>query len=248
VSPKSAKRVRIGACAFLAASLTLAAAGEPLASPQFTTAFQQTYFSKTPRSSSALRTLITWSDPGEPDGKPKAVKRFVLRFHPGTVLDTSALVACKALDTDVQRVGLHACPARSRLGGGSTEGIAGGGIAFKTVVTLFNARGHIIVLVQVDGRTLTNFRDDVKNGTIHVNAKIPAGISLTKLDIAIPVHSRKVGKKRRVYARTPATCPASGSWTTTATFIYVDGSEQQLTSDSPCAAGSSRHGREIPVG
>ena len=95
------------------------------------------------------------------------------------------------MDTDVQRVGLHACPARSRLGGGSTEGIAGGGIPFKTVVTLFNARGHIIVLVQVDGRTLTNFRDEVKNGTIHVNAKIPAGISLTKLDIAIPAHSRK---------------------------------------------------------
>ena len=104
----------------------------------------------------------------------------------------------------------------------------------KTIVTLFNARGHIIVLVQVDGRTLTNFRDEVKHGTIHVNAKIPAGISLTKLDIAIPAHSRKVGKKRRVYARTPATCPASGSWTTTATFIYVDGSEQQLRSDSPC--------------
>jgi hypothetical protein len=81
----------------------------------------------------------------------------------------------------------------------------------------------------------------VKNGTIFVNARIPAGISLTKLDVTIPAHSRKVRKKRRVYARTPATRPASGSWTTTATFIYVDGFQQQLTSDSPCASASIRH-------
>jgi hypothetical protein len=217
--------------------MTLATAGQPLASPQFKPAFQQTLLSKTPRSSTGLRTSISWSDPGEPNGKPKAVKSFVLKFHPGTVFDTSALVACKASDSKVQRAGLRACPARSKLGGGSTEAIAGAGIAFKTVVTFFNARGHIIVLVQVNGRTLTNFRDEVKNGTIFVNAQIPAGISLTKLDLTIPPHSRKVRKKRRVYARTPATCPASGSWTTTATFTYVDGSEQELTSDSPCASG-----------
>jgi hypothetical protein len=216
---------------------TLAVAAEPLASPQFTTIFKQTYLSKTPRSSSGLRTLITWTDPGEPNGKPKAVKRFILKFHPGTAFDTSALVVCKAPDSKVQRAGLHACPPRSKLGGGSTEAIAGSGIAFKTVVTFFNARGHIIVLVQVNGRTLTNFRDQVKkNGTIHVNTRIPAGIALTKLDVTIPAHSRRIKKKRRVYMRTPRTCPKSGSWTTTATFVYVDGSEQQVTSDSPCVA------------
>jgi hypothetical protein len=248
VSAKSAKPVRIGAGAFLAATLTLAAAGEPLASPQFTVAFQQTYFSKAPGSSTALRTELTWSDPGELNGKPKPLKRFVLKFQPGTVFDTSALVACKASDSAVQRAGLRACPARSKLGGGSTEGIAGEGIRFKTAVTLFNVRGHIIVLVQVNGRTLTNFRDKVKNGTIHVNARIPAGIALTKLDITIPAHSRKVRKKRRVYTRTPRTCPSSGNWTTKATLIYADGSVQQLTSDSPCTANASRRGREIPSG
>jgi hypothetical protein len=76
----------------------------------------------------------------------------------------------------------------------------------------------------------------VKDGTIHVNARIPAGIALTKLDLTIPGHSRKIGKKRRAYMRTPRTCPNSGSWTTIATFIYVDGSRQQLSSDSPCVA------------
>jgi hypothetical protein len=213
---------------------TLVAAAEPFASPQFTVTFTQTYLSKTPRSSSGLRTLITWSDPGEPNGKPKAVKSFVLKFHPGTAFDTSALVACRASDTKVQRQGLYACPRRSKLGGGSTEAITGGGTPFKTVVTFFNARGHIIVLVQVNGRTLINFRDQVKNGTIHVNARIPTGIALTKLDVTIPAHSRRIKKKRRVYMRTPRTCPTSGSWTTTATFAYVDGSQQQVTSDSPC--------------
>lgn len=218
---------------------TLALAAEPVASPQFTATFTQTYLSKTPRSSSGLRTLITWSDPGEPNGKPKAVKRFVLKFHPGTAFDTSALVVCRASDIKVQRAGLHACPRRSKLGGGSTEAITGGGTPFKTVVTFFNGRAQIIVLVQVNGRTLINFRDRVKNGTIHVNARIPAGIALTKLDVTIPPHSRRIKKRRRVYMRTPRTCPKGGSWTTTATFVYVDGSQQQVTSDAPCVAGIS---------
>lgn len=218
---------------------TLAVATEPLASPQFSATFTQTYLSKAPRSSSGLRTLITWSDPGEPNGKPKAAKSFILKFHPGTAFDTSALVVCKASDIKVQRLGLHSCPRRSKLGGGSTEAITGGGTPFKTVVTFFNARGQIIVLVQVNGRTLTNFRDQVKNGTIHVNTRIPTGIALTKLDVTIPAHSRRIKKKRRVYMRTPRTCPTGGSWTTTATLVYVDGSQQQVTSDTPCVAAQS---------
>lgn len=219
----------------LGIAIALAAvAGDSLASPQFTATLQETYLSKAPHSSSGQRTLITWSDPGEPGGKPKAIKRFVLQFHRGTRFDTSALPACKASDLTVQREGLHACPARTRLGGGHTEAIASGGFAFTTDVTFFNARGHIIVLVQVDGRTLTNFRDTVRDGTIHVNTKIPGGVSLTKLDVTIPARSRKIKRKRHTYMRTPATCPASGSWTTNATLVYVDGSEQRVTSDTPC--------------
>jgi hypothetical protein len=193
-----------------------------------------TYLSKAPRSSSGLRTLITWADPGEPNQKPKAIKNFRFRFHPGTRFDTSALPACRADDAAVRRLGLRACPSASKLGTGSTEAIAGAGIPVKTVVTLFNARKQIIVLVQTAGRTLTEFRDDVRGRTLTVNAVIPAGIALTKLDITIPAHARRRGGRKRVYMRTPPSCPASGTWTTEARLNYVDGSTQTLTSSTPC--------------
>jgi hypothetical protein len=197
-----------------------------------------TYLSKKPRSSSGLRTLITWADPGAPNQKPKAVKSFRFRFHPGSSLDTSALPACRADDAAVRRLGPRACPSASKLGSGGTEAIAGAAIPVKTVVTLFNARKQIIVLVQTAGRTLTEFRDDVRGRTLTVNAVIPAGIALTKLDLTIPAHARKRRKRRRVYFMTPPRCPAAGVWTTQASLNYVDGSTQTLTSSTPCRVSS----------
>jgi hypothetical protein len=209
-----------------------------LASPQFAAAARVTYLTQKPGTSSGLRTVITWSDPGEPNGKPKAVKNFSFKFHAGTKFDTSALGICKASDAAVRRVGRRACATASKLGSGSTEAIAGPGIRFTTVVTLFNAAKQIIVLVQVGGRTITEFRDDVKGRTLTVNAAIPSGISLTKLDIRFPAHSRHRGKKRRIYMKTPGSCPASGMWTTQIGLNYVDGSTQALTSASPCSPRS----------
>jgi hypothetical protein len=222
----------------VAAAVALLLAGDALGSPQFAATFQMTYLSKKPRSSSGLRTLITWADPGEPNQKPKAIKSFRFEFHPGTRFDTSALRACRADDGAVRRLGSRACPSASKLGSGSTEAIAGAGIPVKTVVTLFNARRQIIVLVQTGGRTLTEFRDDVHGRTLAVNAVIPAGIALTKLDISIPAHSRRHGKRKRAYMRTPSRCPATGAWTTEARLNYVDGSTQTLTSSTPCRASS----------
>src|SRR5207244_6992778 len=65
-------------------------------------------------------------------------------------LDTRALPACKASDSKMLRLGPRACPSATKLGSGSTQAIAGPSIAFQTVVTLFNARKQIIVLVQVN--------------------------------------------------------------------------------------------------
>jgi hypothetical protein len=222
----------------VAAAVALLLAGDALGSPQFAATFQMTYLSKKPRSSSGLRTLITWADPGEPNQKPKAIKSFRFEFHPGTRFDTSALRACRADDGAVRRLGSRACPSASKLGSGSTEAIAGAGIPVKTVVTLFNARRQIIVLVRTGGRTLTEFRDDVHGRTLAVNAVIPAGIALTKLDISIPAHSRRHGKRKRAYMRTPSSCPATGAWTTEARLNYVDGSTQTLTSSTPCRTSS----------
>ena len=204
------------------------------ASPQFASTFGLTYSSQAPRSPSGFDVSSTWSDPGEPGAKPKEVVRIKLVYAPGTRLDTSALPVCKAPDEKVQRLGVRACPASTKVGTVRTEGTIVTGRRFHPVSTLFNARKQIIVVVQLDGRTLLNFRDDVERSSITINLRIPGGISLTSLQAHTPRHFQKRGKRRRAYMRTPPTCPASGVWTTSAIFTYRDRSTQQLSASTPC--------------
>ena len=89
-------------------------------------------------------------------------------------------------------------------------------------------------MVQVEGRTLAVYRDDVKGRVVTVNLGLPSGLSLLELRAKINPHARGRGKKRRRYFRTPPVCPASGEWTTTVVYTYLDGSSEQLEDGSPC--------------
>jgi hypothetical protein len=226
--------VRNAAVVLLVVSALAVLAGDVFASPQFVATFQFTYSSKKPGSPSGLDGLGTWSDPGEPAGKPKEVTRIKVIGAPGLRLDTSALPICKASDAVVQRRALRACPASSKLGTVKGEAVISTGAPFNTVATLFNGRRKIIVVVMLGDRLLTNFRDDVGRRSVTVNLKILPGISLTRFEPHIPRHLRRQGKKRKSYVTTPPTCPPSGVWVTTAIFTYRDGSEQTLTAPTPC--------------
>lgn len=206
------------------------------ASPEFAATFEMHYGSSVPGTSTSLSTHMTWTDPGEAAAKPKEIKKIVFKFHPGTRFDTAALPRCGASDKAVRDHGAAVCPRGSKVGAGSTMVNTGTSPIFGTQVTFFNSRGQLIVLVKAAALTITVFRDDVVGDTITVNTKIPAGFALTDLRVAFRTHNRRVAGRRHSYFRTPPTCPASGVWTTTATFTYVDASSQTLTSTTPCKA------------
>ena len=130
--------------------------------------------------------------------------------------------------------GPSACPAASRLGTGHTDATVPSGSRFTTDVTLFNARGQIIVLVTVGDTPVTEFRDEVKGRTITIEPVLPAGVSLERLNLRIGRHSSGRGAKRRTYMRTPPSCPKSRRWTTSARFTYVDGSTETFRSHTRC--------------
>ena len=218
----------------LAAAVVCGTTGVALASPQFASTVALTYSSKDPGSPSGFDSFATFSDPGEPSGKPKELFRIRVGFHPGTRIDTAALPRCRASDIDVRILGLRACPARTRLGIVHAEGVISTGLHFNPVGHLFNARRAIIVVVTVDGRYITSFRDDLTRDTLTVNFRIPPGISLIRFKPHIPRHFRKLAGKRRAYMRTPPSCPATEVWTTTVLFSYRDGSTQQLSATTPC--------------
>ena len=218
----------------LAVALACGAAGVALASPQFASTLTFTYSSAIPNTPSGFDSLATFSDPGEPGGKPKELVRIKVGFHPGTRIDTAALPRCRASDTNVRILGLRACPASTRLGIVHAEGVISTGLRFNPVGHLFNARRAIIVVATVDGRYVTSFRDDLTRDKLTVNFRIPRGISFTSFKPHIPRHFRKRAGKRRAYMRTPPSCPASGTWTTSVTFIYRDGSTQDHAVTTPC--------------
>jgi hypothetical protein len=222
----------------LAGAVGLVATTAALASPQFVSTFVGTYTAKTPRTSSGLDALATWTDAGEPSGKPKEVDRIKVVFAPGTKLDTRALPTCNASAEDVANLAVRACPAKTKLGEVRGQGVYAGSTApFNTYATLFNAKRQIIVVVTLDspkGRLLTNFRDDVERSTITINLKIGKGISLVRFQAHVPPHVRKQGKKRRAYFRTPPSCPPTGVWTTTVIFSYRDASSDQHSGSTPC--------------
>jgi hypothetical protein len=223
----------------LVVAVGLAASATALASPQFVSTFAGTYASQTPRSPSGFDALASWTDAGEPGGKPKEVDKIKVLFNPGSKLDTRALPTCNASAEDIANLAVRACPAKTKLG--EVHGIAvysaGSAAPFNTFATLFNAKRQIIVVVTLDnpkGRLLTDFRDDVRPNSITINLKVGKGISLIRFQAHVPSHVRKQGKKRRVYFTTPKSCPASGAWTTTVVFSYRDGSSDQHSAPSPC--------------
>jgi len=164
---------------------------------------------------------------------PKVIKRIDLGFPRGTVLDTAGLATCGKTDAEIVAGGPSACPAASKLGGGSTDAVTGDGASsFTTKVSLFNAPGQIIVVVQVGDAVITEFRDIVRKNAIVVRPKLPPGVALKRLALTIGPHSLK----RTAYLRTPPACPKAGRWTTTGRFTYTDGSAQTLRSPSPCRA------------
>jgi hypothetical protein len=213
----------------------LASAGVALASPQFSSTFDLTYSPTRPAASGGVSIFMTWSDPGEPGGKPKRLTRIQFHFNPGTKIDTRALAQCKASDTDVRIEGVHACPKASRLGFATSTLTTGVTPPAQTQITFFNAPKQIIVLVRVEGRNLAVYRDDVRGRVVTVNLGLPSGLSLLELRATIKPHVKGRGKRRRVYFRTPSTCPPSGEWMTTVIFTYVDGSSEELADGSPCS-------------
>jgi hypothetical protein len=207
-------------------AVPLIAGALALASPQFSSTFDMTYLSRVPGAASGQVPVMSWSDPGAPNGVPKVVKRIVMTFAKGTRFDTGALPRCHASDARLKSDGPEACPKASRLGAGHTTGAFSSGDTFVTDVTLFNARDEIVVVVQLNGLVVTEFRDRVSGRKVTIEPVLPQGVALEHLKLRVPRHGS--------YQRNPPRCPKSGRWTTVARYTYTDGSHETHRDGTPC--------------
>jgi hypothetical protein len=198
--------------------------------------------------STGLRVAIDY--PSEPETKPPAVQKVVVRLHPGTSIDTSVPARCEASNAELMASGAAACPSASKVGRGELDvdtGVPGPARILETDATFLNNKGELIFLLEsgarrtvvratVEGRTITTEAPPLPGGP-------PDGFSAVKR-VRFSLDARTTGV--RDYLTTPARCPASGSWTNTAAFTYRDGQSQSVSNLSRCTHARSRGDDKAP--
>ncbi len=96
-----------------------------------------------PASPTSLSESATYRNPDDPNAKPPAVRRIVVRYPAGFRIDTSVPGQCHASDQQLETGGGGACPSDSRVGSGDTDlatGFPGPAPTFQLDLEVYNNR------------------------------------------------------------------------------------------------------------
>src|SRR4051794_28030994 len=92
----------------------------------------------------------TYHAAGDTNGDPPYMRRMKFIAHPGSRYDTSVPGRCTASDAEIALRGPAACPADSRLGGGTATGKFGGQVSSPRL-DLFNNTDEEILIISSPG-------------------------------------------------------------------------------------------------
>jgi hypothetical protein len=187
---------------------------------------------------------------GNPKGNPPFMRRMVFYPPAGMHYDTRVPARCSAPDIELQALGPGACPAGSRLGGGTVEGLIlmpfNHGVVFdhyRHTIDVMNNANQQIILVKAEGYAVV--RGQIRpDGSIDFPLAAcfpepPTGcvddyvIGLKTLSRLAP-YTKTSGGRVRSYATTPAKCPARGYWRSAVRFWWSDGSVDKVVTKEPC--------------
>jgi hypothetical protein len=233
--------------AMLPALLAGPAAAEPGSGPRETV--DQSFTTTAPDTPTGIGYTGRYHAAGDENAPPPYMRR--MTFHPpaGFRFDTSVPEQCTATDVELSVRGPAACPAGSRLGEGTTEGLFMAPITHSFVfdhfvhhVDLMNNANEQILLVESEGWTVVRGQVHPDN-SVEFNSPTcfpppPGGgcpdeyiIQLGSTTSIAPITSASGS-----YATTPPTCPLAGHWDTTIKFWWSDGAIDSVVSRQPCSA------------
>jgi hypothetical protein len=207
-----------------------------------------TFSSRTPGTATGLSESAVYVNPTDPSAKPPAVRETVTTFASGFQIDTSVPAQCTASDQTLQAEGDAACPAASRVGGGSATlatGLSGPGASFPVDIDAFNDRDQIVFIFKAHGTGAVAgvVRGMVEHGETLATAipSEPGGppdfqSSLKQIQLNLDRITVMRGGRVISYLRTPPRCPSSDQWVSHTTFTYSDGVSQTLAASTPCTA------------
>lgn len=195
-----------------------------------------------------------------------APTKSVIKFPKGSTVDTGARAQCKASPGDVGG-GRASCPKKTRIGSGVGESTDRNNTKFVTTIQAYNQKKGILFVVRpcAVGTTRTDAEDGsctfiggnpiVLVGTwSKVNTRptltvptpqalLTGGLTITYFQLETGKWTKKTtvrvnGRRRTVvrsYVTTPGKC--KGTWKSSATETYEDGSKQVIPDSQTCKRG-----------
>jgi hypothetical protein len=187
----------------------------------------------------------TYHAAGDPNGNPPYMRKMVTYNPAGQRFDTSVPKRCTASDAELMTQGAAACPAGSKVGGGTASAVFLGNFPSTVDVDVFNNKDEMIILGH------SQFVSSVSRGKINPDATVefssptcfPSTSSgpcptddllQTGSAIRVAPYTKSSNGVVRSYITTPPTCPASGHWDTTIRFWWSDGSVDTVTPQEAC--------------
>jgi hypothetical protein len=234
----------------LSALLPGVVAAEPVSGPRETV--DQGFTTTRPGTATGLSYKGTYHAAGDEKGAPPYLPRMVFVYPRGFRFDTSVPDRCSATDPELEVRGPDACPAGSRLGEGTTEGLFMAPITHSFVfdhythhLYVVNGANGQIMLIESEGFTVVRGKFQPDGSQVFNSPTCfpspPAGgcpdnyILQLGSTTSIAPYTKTVGGAVRSYATTPSKCPRRGYWGTTVEFSWSDGSTDSVVSKQPCA-------------
>ena len=181
---------------------------------------------------------------GDPAGDPPYMRRMVFYLPAGLRYDTSVPKRCSASDLELATFGAAACPAGSRLGGGtSTTSFLG--FPSTSSVDFLNNTNEQIILARSPGLSTVARGRISPDGSVEWASPTcfpsvqPAGCPVDDVlqlesSISVAPYTRSSHGVVQSYLTTPPTCPAVGHWETPVRLWFADGSVDTVTTEQPC--------------
>jgi hypothetical protein len=167
----------------------------------------------------------------------------VIALPPGSRFDGAAVPACRAGDAELLALGAAACPAASRIGGGTVTAITGlgrPGDPMRLTATFLNAGGGVLQLLAPAGApgALLVVHGAFRRPNVLAFPSVPAvpggppdwGSAVRSVDVRLDL----AGTAAHPFLRTPPRCGASRRWVSVLTFATADRHLYAARSTSPC--------------
>jgi hypothetical protein len=222
------------------AALPGSAAAEPVSGPHGTIDHQFT--TTEPNAPTGFRFDGTYHAANDPSADPPYMRRMTFYPPPGMRYDTSVPERCTASDLQLQLQGADACPAGSRLGGGTARGKFMGSET-TLEIDLFNNAGEQVMLAHSPIVITVSRGKFGRDGSITFASPTcyPALVTCptdNALQMGSSVSAPPYTRAGRSYTTTPPDCPASGYWEGPIRFWWADGSGETLVTRQPCVPAS----------